>query len=263
MDTGVFELPNAIQTDAGQWVKEIELEEMTGEDEDILADQTRGGKGKFVKSPGQRMTEILSRCTVRLGDLRRPEGKDRFNTPNFFYKAWENAYTNDRSFALIRLRQVSLGDKMVFEETCPECRKDLSRVAVDLNDLRVQSSPLEVACQQQREIVLPKSKDRITWRPFTGKDDGLMEEISTSRKGDFLSAVLLARIVAVNGNAPKNGVDYVKRMSQLDRRFMMKYLDEAEGGIDMTMTITCDSCSAEFERPLNVGHKSFFFPSEV
>lgn len=264
MDTGVFQLPNAIQTDAGQWVREIELAEMTGEEEDILSDQTRiSGKGKLARSADRRMTEILSRCTVRLGDWTRPDGKDRFNAPNFFFKAWENAYTNDRAVAIIRLRQVSLGDKMRVEETCPACEKELKNVTVNLSELQLQSTEFNVATQLQRKSVLPKSKDEVTWRVFTGKEEPLLEEIRATRKQDLLSAVLCARIVAVAGDTARANLDYVKRLSQMDRRYLLKCIDEGEGGIDTTLQLTCPECGHDFERPLNVGHASFFSPAEV
>lgn len=264
MDTGVFELPNAICTDHGQWVREIELAEMTGEEEDILADQTRVvGKGKLARRADQRMTEILSRCTVRMGDWTRPDGKDRFNAPNFFVKAWENAYTNDRAFSIIKLRQVSLGDTMRIEETCPACNKELKRVVIDLNDLEAHPIEFEVACQTRRKVVLPKSQHVVTWRAFTGKDEVLLEEIQATRKGDILSAVLQARVVEVNNLPVPNVLEYVQRMSQRDRRFLSQHIDESEGGLDTSVSITCDNCGHEFSRQLNVGHKSFFFPSEV
>jgi hypothetical protein len=264
MDTGVFELPNAICTDSGQWVREVELAEMTGEEEDILADQTRMvGKGKLAKRADQRMTEILSRCTVRLGDWRRPDGKDRFNAPTFFFKAWENAYTNDRAFAIIKLRQVSLGDILTVEETCPACGKELKRVEVNLNDLKANPIDFEIACKTHRKVTLPKSKDVVTWRAFTGRDELLLEEIQSSRKSDMLSAVLQARITEVNGVPPSDVLEYVKRLSQLDRRFFSKHIDDAEGGLDTSLQIGCDGCGHEFERAVNIGNKSFFFPSEV
>ena len=112
MDTGVFELPNAICTDSGQWVREVELAEMTGEEEDILADQTRMvGKGKLAKRADQRMTEILSRCTVRLGDWRYPHSFQKPQQYDHMYyryepsmripvynKSWYNFYPTEKPY---------------------------------------------------------------------------------------------------------------------------------------------------------------------
>lgn len=264
MQTGIFELPNAIQTDSGEWVREIELAEMTGMEEDILADQTRlGGKGHFAKSVTQRMTEILSRCTVRLGSHARPEGKDRFTAPLYFAKAWDNAYSNDRVYALMRLRQVSLGDKLVFPDTCPECKKEIKRVSVDLNDLEVQTIDFNTACMRVRQVKLPRSGDTVDWRPLTAQDEPVLEEIARDRKSDFLSAFIFQRIMLINGSAPPKGVEYVKKMGQYDRRFLNSYFDTAEGGIDTSIGVVCDSCATEFRRKVNVGDQSFFFPSEV
>ena len=89
MSTMNLSLPHAIQEPDGSWTKEVEIDEMTGEEEDILTDLTRasGGTGTYQVSGPDRITKILSRCTVRIGNTVRT--KDRFVEPDFFLKAWK------------------------------------------------------------------------------------------------------------------------------------------------------------------------------
>jgi hypothetical protein len=257
----VITLPNAIRQTDGKWVKEVEIDEMTGEEEDILADQTRkpGGKGILAKSSSQRMTEVLARCTVRVGEEVRPNGQTRDTAPRYFEKHWEKAFIGDRGFATIRLRQYSHGNIYRFEDTCPSCGKQLKNVQVDLADLKVTDIPIELV-KDMHPFTAPSGL-RVEWRPFVGTDEGKVADIMRDRKSDFLSYLFMLRLATVNGEVPT--VQSVKKLKSSDRRAIMEQFDSIEGGIDTNVEIVCDSeaCDTEFTRKLAVGNPSFFFPS--
>lgn len=259
----VITLPNAIRQTDGTWTKEVELDEMTGEEEDILADQTRrpGGKGVLAKSPSQRMTEVLARCTLRIGKETRPDGKTRDTAPMYFRRLWEQAIINDRGFATIRLRQYSLGDKYVFEDVCPVCSKELKNVTVDLADLKVTETPIEKVAAVHPYTT--PSGLKVEWRSLVGLDEDKVATIVRERKSDFLSGIFLLRLATIDGQTATN--DMVKKMRSSDRRAIMAQFDETEGGIDTQVEIVCDepSCEALFTRKLNVGDPAFFFPSVI
>jgi hypothetical protein len=237
---------------------------MLGDDEDILVDQTRapGGKGVYEKSGSSRLTEILSRCTVKVGEETRPDGKDRFELPNYFEPHWRRAYTSDRGFSMIRLRQLSLGDLYTFSDTCTNCGKELKVVTVNLADLEVKSIPLEVA-QKDSHLTKVPGGDQVQWRFLRGEDEDAVEEIVRTKKRDFVSCVMHRRTIHVNGKKPEGGgLEYMKRMSTSDRRFLSVAFDEMEGGIETDIQITCDKCNVEFSKKLAVmGKTDFFFPS--
>lgn len=264
--TWELDLPNGIRTPSGVWTKRVELSEMIGEDEDTLADTTRapGGKGVLAKSGSARITDILARCTVSMGGETRPEGKTRFNAPDFFKKAWLGGYTSDRSFAMIRLRQCSLGDIYWFTESCPNCKKEIKRIRVDLTELQLRSISLDLAQQDGHTLVLPRSGDKLVWRFLRGVDEETIEDIVRKHKGDFLSAIFYERITSVNGEKPKGGLDYLKKLSKFDRDHLRMTFDAVEGGIETDIQITCDECGTEFSRKIEImGKTSFFFPSET
>jgi hypothetical protein len=279
MSTGVIlELPNAIRDGAGNWTKEVELDEMGGEEEDILADQSRetGGTGVFKKSGSARITSILSRCTVRVGATKRPEGKDRYDLPDFFEKVWQLGFSSDRIFTMVRLRQLSLGNVYRFDKNCPVCKKEIKGITIPLDQLEVTSIPMETAAELDRKIKLPRSQDVVIWKFFQGIDEDEQERIMKEHEGDFISAVLYRRIRAVHpwdaatashlaAQKPEGGLLYTKRMRSADRRFLGAEMDAAEGGIDTDIQITCDNsqCRTEFTTKLQVMGSDFFFPSVI
>lgn len=263
-------LPNAIKTPSGKLTKEVEIVPMTGREEDILQDQTMapGGKGRLLKTASQRITEILSRCTVSMGGddghqpETRPMGQDRKALPMYFAEAWKKAFANDRGFMVIRLRQASLGDEYVFDDTCPHCKKEIKGIKVDLANLEVTSKPLSEVSDEYK-FELPGSGDVVLWRPLLGADEDTLEEIRKSRKADLPSALLYLRTININGTKPSD--DVIKDLSSLDRRALQSEFDAREGGIDTKIEVTCDNqdCQREFTRRMSVGHPSFFFPSAV
>lgn len=274
MSTFELTLPNAIRDNAGNWTKEVEISEMAGEEEDILADQTReqGGTGAMRVSGSQRITTILSRCTDRIGSERRP--KDRYVDPDYFRKAWELAYSSDRLFAMIRLRQLSLGPMYVFDRNCPSCKKEVKGITIDLSQLEVQNTPLEVAQSDEHGFELPRSKDRVFWRFVRGSDEALIEQTMKSHQADFVSALVYRRITAVSTydketgvhlspTTPPGGLLYTKRMLTGDRRSLLLEFDRLEGGIDSDVKVICDECGTAFTTKVQVTNGDFFFPSEI
>ena len=87
-----FALPSGI---------EIGLVEMTGAEEDLLTNR------RLMKN-GEAINQVLLNCTKRLGDNVEPKMKDILDL-----------LSGDRLYALVRLRQVSLGDEVELELACP------------------------------------------------------------------------------------------------------------------------------------------------
>lgn len=259
MAQSAFTLPGGIRLADGRLAKDVEFREMTGEEEDILADMRRehGKKGKFAKHFSQRFTEILSRCTVRLGDMSRADGT---SSPSFFEAAWAGALSLDRAFAIIRLRGVSLGEKYVFSAKCDECEHEMKRLTLDLAALEVQPIPDECQGVEFIDEVCPSGL-KVRWRMLTGKDEPRIDETMDRRKADFVSALLYLRLVSVNDEPVE--FEHVKKMSTRDRRFLVQQFDVKEGGIDTDIENVCEECSASFWTKLNVGNVNFFFPSET
>lgn len=263
MPTVVISLPNGIQQSDGAWTKEVELDEMTGFEEDILADMRRDPKrkGKLLKSGNARMTAVLARCTVRIGSEKRPADSKRFaHVTDFFEKHWGEAYLADRAFALIRLRQLSLGSNYAFPATCPSCGFEHKKLIVDLSTLVVNEITLEVAQKEHHQITLP-SGTNVAWRFLKGKDGDLIDDMKKQNPSAFMTAMLFMKLVKVNGESPT--FELLQRWKSSDRNFFLQALDGAEGGIENRVKNTCANpdCGEEFETSIDAGSRSFFFPS--
>ena len=110
-----FELPSGL---------EIELREMTGAEEELLTNQ------RLIRT-GDAVNQALKNSIVRLGDNDEPTVKDVLDL-----------LSGDRLFVLVRLRQISLGDEVELELTCPNtaCR---AANAVTVNSEELEVTPTE------------------------------------------------------------------------------------------------------------------------
>ena len=91
----IYELPSGI---------EIELKEMTGAEEELLTNQ------RLIRN-GEAINQVLRNCTVRLGENEKPAVNDILDL-----------LSGDRLFALVKLRQISLGDDVELEPTAAGIR---------------------------------------------------------------------------------------------------------------------------------------------
>ncbi len=256
----LVQLPIALKQSDGTLTKEVEIEEMTGTEEDILSDQTRapGGKGVLAVPVSLRMSRILSRCTVRVGKDVRPAGKTRKHLPDFFLNHWQKATLIDRGYTTVRLRQLSLGDAYTFSDNCPSCKKVIPEITIMLNELEVSEIPLEKISDTYSFTT--KNGRTILWRMLrSDPDDVKLEEILERRKADLPTALIQLRVVSIDGAKPSP--EELQEMGTLDRQNLLADFDDVECGIDTDIQIVCDSCDSEFWRKLPVGKASFFFPS--
>lgn len=295
MDGGIVELPGGFRV-GNEFVRTVELREMSGAEEEIILDRRKsdGSKGKSLKTFPSRITEILARCTVRVGEKfveknRNPETSQA--AP--FLEMWQGALVGDRSVALIRLRQMSLGDKFVFPEMCPQCKHEIQRVSYDLNDINVdpyfksidrdvkeenpdaEPEELEKLAEERRvekfmdedtfHLKLPNSGTDITFKLLTGKDEERLANV-LERQGDALmTAIISLRLVTIDGQVINGNLKHpkIKFLTLRDREFLRHYFDDAEGGVDSSIAIECDNCYATFQRRLAVDKPGFFIRSEV
>jgi len=260
----IIELPMGIKQSDNIWAKIVELDEITGKDEDILADMSRapGGKGVLANSASRKMTRVLSRCTVRIGEETRPSGKSRDNMPGYFEPHWTTAFMNDRAFSFIRLRQLSLGDKYSFSEICPECEKEIPNLSLDLSALEVTTVPLETVSAGGGLFTLVTSRgSTIVWKALRGEDEDGFLTLKDRYKDKLLSALMLTKVISINGNKPK--IEDLENLKGIERAELRADFDTKEGGVDVEIVNTCDNpeCRHVFRKYLNPGRVDFFFPS--
>ena len=212
---------------------EIDLVEMTGVEEDLLTNR------RLMKN-GEGINRVLLNCTKRLGENDEPKMKDILDL-----------LSGDRLFALVRLRQISLGDEVDLELTRPNPGCDeLTYVTINLNDLEVTPYGEE----REFEFTLPGSGKVVTF----GYLDGHKEKRLAAVKQPTLTAAMMIRIVKIDDQPPSKKL--LNEMTMGDRSALRKEMLRVDGGIDTQVDVPCDVCGTRIRTRLE-GEPVFLFPS--
>ena len=218
-----FELPSGT---------ELELREMTGAEEELLTNQ------RLIRS-GEAINQVLRNCFVRLGEKTDPDLSEVMNL-----------LSGDRLFALVRLRQISLGDEVELELSCPNsaCRMT-NFVTINLEDLKV------TPYGEDREFAfkLPGSKKTVRF----GYLDGQKEKRLASLREPNRSSAMLIRILDIDGKAPSK--KSLAEMSMRDRNALRQEMSRVDAGIDTSVETECDGCGTKIRTRLEA-EPAFLFP---
>jgi hypothetical protein len=219
-----FELPSGI---------EIELKEMTGAEEELLTNQ------RLIRT-GDAINQVLRNCFVRIGDNAEPSVNDVLDL-----------LSGDRLFALVRLRQISLGDEVELELSCPNsaCRMT-NYVTTNLEDLEV----TPYTDQREFDFKLPGSKKTVRF----GYLDGHKEKRLASLREPNITSVMLIRILDIDGKPPSKKI--LAEMSMRDRNALRQEMDRVDAGIDTSIEVACDGCGTRIRTRLEA-EPAFLFPA--
>jgi len=219
-----FTLPSGI---------EIGLVEMTGAEEDLLTNR------RLMKN-GEAINQVLLNCTKRLGDNAEPKMKDVLDL-----------LSGDRLYALVRLRQISLGDEIELELACPNTGcGERTGITVNLGDIEVTPYGEE----REFEFTLPGSAKKVKF----GYLDGHKEKRLAALKEPNLTAAMMIRIVEIDGQPPSKKA--LNEMSMGDRSALRKEMLRVDGGIDTQVDVSCDACGTRIRTRLEA-EPAFLFPS--
>jgi hypothetical protein len=238
--TGLFKLPGGYLDEKGILHDEIQIREMTGAEEDILAGKT--------DSITLKLNAIMAGCLVRIGSI---------TDPGEIAKVINLLPSGDRIYLLVLIRMVTLGDDFAFDEKCPECG-DKATYNIFLSSLEV--TPMKDKNKREFEFTAPSGK-KIIIKTLLGKDEGLASKYGEEYPNDVVSAIMLARVVSIDG-VPAT-VESLKKLGWKDRSFARKSIESIDGGVELGVTNECKKCNFEFTKDLQIGSQSFFFPSET
>jgi hypothetical protein len=219
-----FELPSGI---------EIELKEMTGAEEELLTNQ------RLIRT-GEAINQVLRNCFVRIGDNAKPTVNDVLDL-----------LSGDRLFALVRLRQISLGDEVELEAACPNsaCRMT-NYVTVNLEELKV----TPYTDQREFDFKLPGSKKTVRF----GYLDGHKEKRLAGLREPNITSAMLIRILDIDGKPPSKKI--LAEMSMRDRSALRQEIARVDAGIDTSIEVACDCCGARIRTRLEA-EPAFLFPA--
>ena len=112
--------------DSDEVLKDFEIREMTGADEESLQVNSRKNMNE-----ARSINKLLERCIVRIGNLT-PQtiGVDKWR------ELVRNIPVPDADYAILMIRRLSFGHDIVLTSTCPECGAGI-KTSVPLSELEI------------------------------------------------------------------------------------------------------------------------------
>ena len=257
---GVYELPCGYLDPAGVLHTEVLLNEITGRDEDMLANE---------KIPaGKKMNQLLTSCIARIGTI---------TDKGTIASVVQDMLVGDRVFLILAIRRVSLGDDYPYKDSCPSCEKE-SLMSINLSELDIvkMSDPkkrvfdarmpsklaIKAWANDGEDVPEPERSSptgrTIRFKPLTGRDE---EVANKAGKGaDSISVLLGLRILMLDDKPPS--IEDLQNLTMAERSYIRDVVFRAgDGGVDTTLEVTCPQCQHEFKRELDIAQMGFFFPS--
>jgi hypothetical protein len=243
-----LELPVGYADDDGRVHRSALLKKMTGHEEALLTDR------KLRKNGGRLVTELLSRCIRRLGDL------EPVST------AITAAMTSpDRNFLLLELRRITFGEEMDARYTCPVCQTTMERREC-LEEVPVRrvdgggAPDITVQLEDGYEDAQGHVHTTMVFRLPTGRDE---ERIAPEMKDNPSKGVnaLLARCLKTVGDMPDAkrealGTRLIADLTMPDRLRIERAMRQQMPGVDLRRSLECDECGHTFDVTLDL--TSFF-----
>ena len=243
---GVFTLPCGYLDDKNKLHKEIEVSELTGEQEDLLLG---------ASSADKKINGLLAGCLKRVGD---------YTEPHLMLNIVKDMLIGDRVALLFAIRRITYTDSYVVKETCPnpECTH-VQEHPVNLSEMKL----IELEDPMKREFEFTTSDGTLVkYHLPTGQDE--QNALSASKNVQEMSTFFLMRIHEYNeikldlnsefGKMRARAV--IKSIPIMKRQEIRKILlDKDKSGVDTKRVYVCDACGNEYEKELNTDF-SFFFP---
>jgi len=223
--------------DNGIMRDEVEIREMTGNEEELIAD----AKIPLI----ERISRVIGNCVEKIVDI---------TDKNIIQKAVKQMSTEDRTCLVVNLRILSLGPLYDFIATCTSCSKSV-KATVDLSTLEVTPAYSKETLFQ--DIVLPSGK-KCKIKVQQGVDEETLDKFTSKNKNKILTAAIYLRVAELDDKKPT--MEEITNLSWADRTFLRNQFDKLEGGLDMEISITCAGCDTDFTSNINIGQAEFFFP---
>ena len=238
---GIFNLPTGL-FEGGNLITEVQLREISGVEEDLLL--AKSG------SPLQKFNTVLTNCIVRIGSITSRETIARLAL---------DMRTGDRSFLLICLRRVSLGDEYPFEFKCEnDACAAKSTQTVNLADL--ETFQADEPAKMTWEFVLPSKRVAVV-KVATGHLEMTQDKVGKTHSADAVTRALATRLESLNGASVT--IPVIQQMPIRDRDALRGFFDKIDGGIETTVEVACPVCKTEVSVEVDPGTAGFFFPSAL
>ncbi|MEV7323508.1 hypothetical protein [Streptomyces sp. NPDC093970] len=229
-------LPGGYWDRAGRLHREFELATLTGREEELLA-------GAHAAHPAALVTEVLSRCLARLGDISPvpPE-------------VARQLLVADRQYLLLRLRRATFGDRVAADLVCPwpDCGR---RVSIGFS---IDGVPVEEARERAPAHTITASDGtEIAFRLPTGADQEELSDHLAVNEAETLTGLLARCVLRIGGQDGPPGREAVAALPAAVRAEVEQAMRERAPSVEQTLEAECPECGRTFLAPFDV-HRFFF-----
>ena len=236
-----LQLPGGVIGPDGRCHRMVRVRELTGADEEVLAERSAAGGARLV-------TRFLARVIVEIEGLERPIDEDLV----------ADMLVGDRDYLLLRLRQIDLGDHghQVIGCTSPACGK---KVDVDflVSEIEVRRWA-ELPASYRVQLGEGAAAVDVLVRLPTGRDQETMASLAPGNPA-AANTRLFSRAVLKWGERGPLDEEAARALPLRHRSELAAFLERSSPGPDLYLDLQCPMCGADMGTSFDLN--GFFLPS--
>jgi hypothetical protein len=241
-----FRLPGGYVTEDGALHREVVLGTLTGREEELLARNDGPESASLV-------TQVISRCLKRLGTLE-PVSEDTVRS----------LVVADRQFLLLKLREMTFGDRVEATVSCPwpDCGKSVD-INFSIRDIPIEESAgaaagyhMELPEEAAFEAPDGSLYREVSFRLPNGGDQEKVSPLLERNEAEALNQ-LLERCILSIGHINRPDRETILNLTPLTRMEIEKEMAHRAPRLDLDMETDCPECSRMFNVPFDL-HNFFF-----
>ena len=226
--------------DSDEVLKDFEIREMTGADEESLQVNSRKNMNE-----ARSINKLLERCIVRIGNLT-PQtiGVDKWR------ELVRNIPVPDADYAILMIRRLSFGNDIVLTSTCPECGAGI-KTSVPLSELEIKpygGDSSHTATFTLHTGIIDKNGNAYkegTLRLPTGVDREVLLPLYKQNMGKA-KTLMLTRLCKFDGLKVVTE-DMIRNLSIRDRNILTDLNKSMNDyGFDYSTEVYCEKCGTEY-----------------
>lgn len=233
----ICELPGGYLDDEERVHREVELVAPGGREEELLASTT-------VRESASLVTELIGRCVIRIGTIAPVTAE-----------VAGRLLTGDRQFLLLKLRELTFGDRVEAVVHCPypQCG---AKVDIDfsLHDVPVRRLDEPPRAKYATRIDIAGRETETIFRLPNGHDQVAVAPLLQENEAAALSA-LLERCVLRAGEV--EGPEAAQLFDAPARLELERCMEDRAPAVSLHLDIHCRECERAFALPFHF--QDFFF----
>ena len=220
----------------GKWETEVELQELTGADEEALA--------RF-NDPIDFFDGVLVYGTARIGSvslsgLSFPERQSML----------AELLIGEREQLFVHIARITYGDDKDIEHTCPSCGNQATTTVILSQDIKIPA--MENPYTLTYSLVTSKG-DSITYRLSNGSDQLTVLKRKGSSSAEQNSLMLSQCLVELNDKPVIDPIGTARKLGMGDRRKILDFIVDKQPTPDMNPKMDCANCGFELVLALSWG----------